>query len=919
MNSVKLTIYTAIFLVSLAPFGYVKAANQINITAYVINKDGSALPDGDYKVRFAVYTKNRDTVDPYPSNSDSAIWQEEQTVNIYGGVMSAYLAAEKSFPENLDFSTGDYYLGIRIGEDSEMAPRKKLGAALSAINSSFLQGKTIGNKIGDIPEITSKGLDSTILAKINEVGTVSTGTWEADTIDDDYIADDLTDKTYNGLDINTSGGRTLTISEDVTLDQNLAVSSSPEFATLTLTDALYLTETTAPSDTTNYLYNVGGNLYWDGTNLSASVGTTYSAGDDLDLTGTAFSLQSTLDYVSTINLAGTGTLNGLDAIDNTTKVTLQSALNLSGTNTGDNAVNSLYSGLVTNAAHTGDATGDTVLTVVKINGTSLSGLATGILKNTTGTGVPSIAIAGDFPTLNQNTTGNAATVTNGVYSTGTYSDPTWLSAIAGTKINSNISYNAANVTGTVSIANGGTGQTSAQAARNALLPSQETNANKFLQTDGTDTTWQNILWSQLNAPATNLSLTMQNYTTTFTYGDATGTTNLFNITDSINNTGTGYLVNITTANPSLLSPLSVSAGNGVFPAIAVNSSGKVGIGWTNPASQLTVVGGATFGAVYSLYSLTDGIVAIENNLGIGTTNPKGKADIGGVTTNLGTLGILSDTNHKALNIEENSGGEAWQVGVNAYGDLIFMDSNAAASAASVTFQDGGNVGIGVTNPTAKLEIGGTAGTDGIKFPDGTTQTTAPCGSVIYDADNNAYGSIPVGTQCWMSSNLRVGTKLASGSTMPSDNGIIEKWCYDNSDTNCAEDGGFYHWDEAMQYSTTPGARGICPIGWHIPTDAEQYTLENYLKDTGATCNASRSDWDCTTAGTKLKSGIMNVALAGYRSTDGSFHGRASYAYVWSSSESGGSAWSRYLNSGYATVYRFTNAKAYGFSVRCLKD
>lgn len=68
----------------------------------------------------------------------------------------------------------------------------------------------------------------------------------------------------------------------------------------------------------------------------------------------------------------------------------------SGTNTGDNAVNTLYSGLVTNATHTGDATGSTALTVVRINGTALSGLATGLLKNTTGTGVPSIAAATDI-------------------------------------------------------------------------------------------------------------------------------------------------------------------------------------------------------------------------------------------------------------------------------------------------------------------------------------------------------------------------------------------------------------------------------------------------------------------------------------------------------------------------------------------
>ena len=84
--------------------------------------------------------------------------------------------------------------------------------------------------------------------------------------------------------------------------------------------------------------------------------------------------------------------------------------NLSGTNTGDNATNTLYSGLVSNVTHTGDATGSTALTVVAINGVVMSGLVTGILKNTTTTGVPSIAVAADFPILNQNTSGSAASL-----------------------------------------------------------------------------------------------------------------------------------------------------------------------------------------------------------------------------------------------------------------------------------------------------------------------------------------------------------------------------------------------------------------------------------------------------------------------------------------------------------------------------
>lgn len=86
--------------------------------------------------------------------------------------------------------------------------------------------------------------------------------------------------------------------------------------------------------------------------------------------------------------------------------------NVTGNVTGSLSGNaSTASTVTTNANLIGDvtSTGNTT-TVVKINGTTLSGLATGILKNTTTTGVPSIAVAGDFPTLNQNTSGSAGSL-----------------------------------------------------------------------------------------------------------------------------------------------------------------------------------------------------------------------------------------------------------------------------------------------------------------------------------------------------------------------------------------------------------------------------------------------------------------------------------------------------------------------------
>ena len=144
------------------------------------------------------------------------------------------------------------------------------------------------------------------------------------------------------------------------------------------------------------------------TKLTNTSGT--NTGDQTNITGNAATVTTNANLTGVVTSTGNTTAIANGAISNA-MLANGAVANLSGTNTGDNATNSQYSGLVSNATHTGDATGNVGLTVKGINGTLLSTLGTGILKNTTGTGVPSIAVAADFPTLNQNTTGTADNVT----------------------------------------------------------------------------------------------------------------------------------------------------------------------------------------------------------------------------------------------------------------------------------------------------------------------------------------------------------------------------------------------------------------------------------------------------------------------------------------------------------------------------
>jgi uncharacterized protein (TIGR02145 family) len=200
------------------------------------------------------------------------------------------------------------------------------------------------------------------------------------------------------------------------------------------------------------------------------------------------------------------------------------------------------------------------------------------------------------------------------------------------------------------------------------------------------------------------------------------------------------------------------------------------------------------------------------------------------------------------------------------------------------------------------------------------------GQINYQGDS--YSTVKIGEQCWMKQSLNVGTRIAGNIDQGTSCTLIQKYCYDDSDANCTSnnpnysDGALYQWDQAMCGSTTEGAQGICPDGWHIPTDAEYKILEIYLGMTQV--EADTYDWRGTDQGTKLLSNETSGFegnLAGYRYAGG-FSDRPAPAlgYFWSSTqyETTG-AWHRALHSEFATVARGINDKVAGFSVRCLKN
>jgi uncharacterized protein (TIGR02145 family) len=183
-----------------------------------------------------------------------------------------------------------------------------------------------------------------------------------------------------------------------------------------------------------------------------------------------------------------------------------------------------------------------------------------------------------------------------------------------------------------------------------------------------------------------------------------------------------------------------------------------------------------------------------------------------------------------------------------------------------------------------------------------------CGQSITDIrDGKSYQTVQIGSQCWLAEDLNYGIEISSN-TDQRDNCVPEK--YHNPASSIQHPASVYQWDEIMNYGISLADQGLCPPGWHVPSESDWNTLFKNYTDNGFAASPLKY------SGFSGFNAILNGAS--HLNVKWDFQGFATF--FWSSTAHGSEkAWAHGMNDPDPSVSAYPAFRTNAFSVRCLKD
>ena len=210
-----------------------------------------------------------------------------------------------------------------------------------------------------------------------------------------------------------------------------------------------------------------------------------------------------------------------------------------------------------------------------------------------------------------------------------------------------------------------------------------------------------------------------------------------------------------------------------------------------------------------------------------------------------------------------------------------------------------------------------------------------------------YATVQIGEQCWFAENLRA-ENYKNGDAIPSNlsdsewstttSGAVAVYGEGSSTCNdlspdgdaCDESWSLDEYGRLYNWYAVDDARGLCPSGWHVPTDENWMTMEMALGMSEAEANdvqyrgtdqgaQMKTTYGWNAGGNGTNSSGFSGLPGSYRYPLGYFHNAGKNGYWWSSSPYSSYAWDRSLGYGNENVNRYFLSLRYGFSVRCIKD